>query len=327
MTFSIVIPAFNGEAYIEKAILSALNQTRQADEIIIHDDNSSDSTRKICEKYSSSVKYILNKNGPSGFVRGWNKTISLAGCDFITILHQDDLLYPEFLEQAEKAIKENPGVRHLFSLCDYINSNDYIFISAEKSINAGRYPDRLKIYKGLDYVKAYQKTYNNVPHIHRCPGVVTHRSIFHEGCWYNPDAGHIADDDFFYRIGKFTPVIGIMRSLAAFRVHSGSETGRKSDVELAERLAKDYIFQVKQWQDSDFLDFNAKRYFEFWSSRYIFKCYYYAFKTGDLRLSKTAKRLEEQLYAMPLTEPINIEKIKIKIIQLLLHITTLRSND
>ena len=327
MTFSVVIPAYNGERYIEEAILSVLNQTRKADEIIIHDDNSTDSTAAICKKYQTQVKYYYNENGPSGFVNGWNRSINLAKCDFISILHQDDLLSPSFLEESEYALKRNPEVHHLFTLCNYIGENNQLLTDSEEALKKYYNVGSLIIFPGLAYLKAYQKTYSGLPHIHRCPGVVTHKSVFESGFYYNPEAGHIADDDFFYRVGKVTPVIGIMRSLAAFRIHSGSETGQKADVDLVERLARDYVFQVKQWQDSDFLDHDARKYFEFWAVKYIFRCYYYALKASDLRLFKTVKGLEEQLYAMPLTKPFNIERTKIKIIKLLLHFSVLRDHD
>ena len=38
MTFSIVIPTYNGKDFVEQTILSVLKQTRRADEIIISDD-------------------------------------------------------------------------------------------------------------------------------------------------------------------------------------------------------------------------------------------------------------------------------------------------
>ena len=197
MTFSIVIPVFNGEKYLDQAILSALRQTRFANEVIVHDDNSTDSTKQICEKYISRVKYHYNPDGPSGFVNGWNKSITLASSEFVSILHQDDILYPEFLEEAEEALVRHPEIKHLFSLCDYIDSTGETLVSYYKELYKNGNLDKIRIYQGIDYVKAYQKNYGKAIHIHRCPGVITHHSVFKSGFWYNPDAGHIADDDFF----------------------------------------------------------------------------------------------------------------------------------
>ena len=59
MTFSIVIPTYNGEKYLEEAILSALRQNRKADEIIVYDDNSTGPTKQICRKYFPEVTYYF----------------------------------------------------------------------------------------------------------------------------------------------------------------------------------------------------------------------------------------------------------------------------
>jgi len=294
-TISVVIPIYNGEKYIERAILSTLSQSRKPDEIIVHDDNSTDSTLRICEKYISEIKYYFNPDGPSGFVNGWNRAIALATSDFIVILHQDDLLYPTFLEEAEQALNKNPDVRHLFTLCDYIGEDDIITNQGEEAILNGKITEKIIRYTGQDYVKAYQKSYNGIPHIHRCPGVITHRSIFEAGIKYNPEAGHIADDDFFYRVGQYTPVIGIMKSLAAFRIHEDSETGKIGDVKLVTRLAQDYIFQVNQWYHSNFLDNIDKSYFEYWAIKYVTRINYYAFKTKNKQLKQSASQLINKL--------------------------------
>ena len=47
MKFTIVIPTYNGSAYVEEALRSAMNQTRKADAIIVSDDNSTDNTLEI----------------------------------------------------------------------------------------------------------------------------------------------------------------------------------------------------------------------------------------------------------------------------------------
>lgn len=91
MTFSIIIPTYNGASYVREAIESALSQTRPADEVIISDDNSKDNTVDICRSYGPRVKIYQNPDGPSGFVNGWNNAISHAESEFIVILHQDDL--------------------------------------------------------------------------------------------------------------------------------------------------------------------------------------------------------------------------------------------
>lgn len=272
--FSLLIPTYNGERYIEQSILSGLNQTRSFDEIIISDDNSSDSTVSICEKYSNQVKIYKNPNGPSGFVNGWNNAISKANGEYISILHQDDLLDKDFLLRMEGELEKHKHILHAFSTCYYVNEKGEISASSFTG------NEQIKLYKSLEYVKAYQSSGN--PHIHRCPGVITHRSIF-DRIQYNPAAGHIADDDFFYRVGKYTDILGVLTPLASYRIHNTSETGKLHDIQLTKRLQADYAYQVKQWKQDSFLDKEAYSYFTYWLKKYKIRNLYNGIKKLDIK--------------------------------------------
>jgi glycosyltransferase involved in cell wall biosynthesis len=273
-TFSIVIPTYNGAPFIARTIQSVLQQTRKADEIIISDDHSTDKTLDICLPYQDKIKISINPQGPSGFVNAWNLAIAKAHGNYISILHQDDILQPTFLQEAALALAAHPGIKHLFVPCNYIDRDDRIIREAD-------YCDgQLHIYSGQQYVKAYQTI--GYPHIHRCPGVITHRSIF-DKIRYNPAAGHIADDDFFYRAGIYTDVLGILKPLAAYRIHNESETGHLADAALVKRLIDDYSFQVKQWKGNDFMDNDSYNFFVNHLKRFKRRYLAYGIKQMDIK--------------------------------------------
>lgn len=253
MKFTIVIPTYNGSAYVEEALRSAMNQTRKADAIIVSDDNSTDNTLEICSHYKDVVRIHKNENGPSGFVNGWNNAIRLVDDGFIAILHQDDLLAPTFLEEAEKALEVNPDVKHFFVPCNYIDGDGKVKRSPDYCDGCTHR------YSGVEYADAYRVI--GSPHIHRCPGVITHRSIF-DVCQYRAEAGHIADDDFFYRVGQYTDVVGVLKPLASYREHEKSETGHLENIKLVSRLANDYLFQVKDSLERAFPHEELKTYFK-----------------------------------------------------------------
>lgn len=260
MKFSIVIPTYNGADFVEQAILSVINQTRKADEIIISDDNSSDDTLEICHKYGDIVSIFKNESGPSGFVNGWNNAIKHANSEYVSILHQDDCLKPTFLEEVENALKDNTGIKHVFASCEYIDENGYVTSTA--AITDGL----IKVYSGTEYIKAYQQIGH--PHIHRCPGVVTHKDIF-KVCKYRTEAGHIADDDFFYRVAQYTNVLGIHKPLAQYRQHGKSETGHLGGINLIQRLIHDYSFQLQHLNENIAFDEECKWYIRNWLIKVI----------------------------------------------------------
>lgn len=297
MIFTIIIPTYNGSDFIEEALLSALNQTRKADAIIISDDNSTDKTLEICSRYKDRISIHKNENGPSGFVEGWNNAIRLVEDGYIAILHQDDLLAPTFLEEAEKALMANPDVRHLFVPCNYIDGKGHI--TREPNYCDGS----IRRYNQNDYIKAYI-TYGS-PHIHRCPGVITHRSIFNV-CSYRKEAGHIADDDFFYRVGKYTDVVGVLKPLASYREHENSETEHLSNLILTSRLANDYLFQVQESIQKSDCNVVLKDYVRVNAVQFVYLRFVYALMAYDKKGIGEAlcnkNELEELGVKMPLSK-------------------------
>ncbi len=85
---SVVIPAYNAEKYIGRAIDSVLAQTRQPDEIIVVDDGSTDNTPNAIKSYGSKVYYIHQENGGASVAR--NTGIEAAKSEWIAFLDADD---------------------------------------------------------------------------------------------------------------------------------------------------------------------------------------------------------------------------------------------
>jgi len=89
---SVVIPVYNGEKFIKEAIGNVLSQNYPALEIIVVDDGSTDSTRKIIESLGIDLRYIIKENGGPSSAR--NRGITEASGEFIAFLDVDDL-WPE----------------------------------------------------------------------------------------------------------------------------------------------------------------------------------------------------------------------------------------
>lgn len=85
---SVIIPTFNRETTIKRAIDSVLNQIDVCVEVIVVDDNSTDATEEILTEYAN-VRYVkLDKN--RGACHARNIGISLAQSKFIAFLDSDD---------------------------------------------------------------------------------------------------------------------------------------------------------------------------------------------------------------------------------------------
>lgn len=90
--FSIIIPVYNLEGYIGKAIESCLNQLYRNIEIIIVNDGSTDKTQEIINQYISSQRIISIQQLNAGVSAARNKGLEAASGEFILFLDGDDLL-------------------------------------------------------------------------------------------------------------------------------------------------------------------------------------------------------------------------------------------
>lgn len=104
---SVIIPAFNAERFLAKAVDSALGQTYPNVEVVVVDDGSSDGTRDMLEGYArrdGRVRFFTQENGGVGAAR--NRAIAEARGEFIAPLDADDFWYPEKLEKQVRVLSE-----------------------------------------------------------------------------------------------------------------------------------------------------------------------------------------------------------------------------
>jgi glycosyltransferase involved in cell wall biosynthesis len=105
---SVIIPTYNREKLLPRAIKSVLSQTFQDFELIIVDDGSNDNTKEVVEKFKKKdnrVKYFYQKN--SGPARARNLGIKNSKGDYIAFLDSDDEWLSEKLEKQIKIIKKS----------------------------------------------------------------------------------------------------------------------------------------------------------------------------------------------------------------------------
>ncbi|MGK7935028.1 MAG: glycosyltransferase family 2 protein [Xenococcaceae cyanobacterium] len=96
---SVIIPAYNTEKYIHKAIASALSQTLNNLEVIVVDDCSTDNTVKVVQSFDDPrVRLLINsKNLGAGGAR--NRALRAAKGTWVAVLDADDWYAPERLER------------------------------------------------------------------------------------------------------------------------------------------------------------------------------------------------------------------------------------
>ncbi len=91
---SAIIPTYNRVKLVQRAIDSALAQTRPIDEIIVVDDGSTDGTEGILNsRYGDRIRYVRQAN--AGVSAARNHGLSLARGRYLALLDSDDIWMPE----------------------------------------------------------------------------------------------------------------------------------------------------------------------------------------------------------------------------------------
>ena len=107
---SVVIPAYNAEKVVVRALDCVARQTISPSEVIVVNDGSTDRTQQMAEEYRSqnhdlNIKLVNQPNSGPG--AGRNTGIGVATGNYIAFLDVDDLWYDKKLERVSETIQEH----------------------------------------------------------------------------------------------------------------------------------------------------------------------------------------------------------------------------
>ena len=105
---SLIVPVFNVEQFIEKALKSAVNQTMKNYEVIIVNDGSTDGSLEIVNKFVDQYDnfHLINQEN-AGLSAARNNGLKKAVGEYVVFLDSDDFLQPTYLEDLYNACVEN----------------------------------------------------------------------------------------------------------------------------------------------------------------------------------------------------------------------------
>mgnify|MGYP001145251844 FL=1 len=141
---SIGLPVYNGELFLKKALESLLNQTYSNFELIISDNNSTDSTQKICQEYAKNDKrihYVRQEKNLGAFSNFYFVLNKAKGKHFMWAA-VDDYWDDDFLKKNLDILQRHPNV-----VCSISKIDTYGFSDEELDkygINTVNYPKFLK---------------------------------------------------------------------------------------------------------------------------------------------------------------------------------------
>jgi len=248
--FSVIIPLYNKENFIEKTIQSVLQQSFQDFEIIIINDGSSDrSEEKVLQFSDTRIRYFKKENQGVAIAR--NLGIEKASSDYICFLDADDYWYPNFLETYHKYIQKFPTQKVFSSAVELEIKNT--LLQAEYSIK------KTNDFEIIDFFEA-----SNKECILWTSCVVLHKSVLDAIGSFDTNISKGEDTELWIRIGLNYPIFFIW-SLVSRYVFDPKSVSRNFDYYL-----EPYTFE--KYAEAEKSNPLLKKYLDFNRYTAVLKC-------------------------------------------------------
>jgi glycosyltransferase involved in cell wall biosynthesis len=117
---SVIIPVYNAESTIQRAIDSAVAQAFDSTEIIVVDDGSTDSTWQVLASYGAALKLVRQPNRGPAVARNTGERVCSG--EYVAFLDADDAWLPHKLSKTVAALEREPGAVLAYS--EYFGTDD-----------------------------------------------------------------------------------------------------------------------------------------------------------------------------------------------------------
>ncbi len=204
-TVAVVAVCYNQAHFLDDSLGSILAQTHPADEVIIIDDGSQDSTRTVAARYPQ-VRYIRQCN--LGVSAARNTGLSAASSKFILFLDADDILASNALADAIASISATPQRAFVYG-GHYEVASDRTKLAAYDPVVPS---------PGFDGLL----TLGNYIAMHGT--VLYNRAILQESGGFDSSLRGCEDYDVYFRLAKHHPIAAYDAIAAEYRRHNASAT-------------------------------------------------------------------------------------------------------
>lgn len=215
-TVSVIVPNFNHAPYLKQRIDSILGQTYQDFELILLDDNSSDSSREVMESYRSNphVSHVVFNEVNSGSAfRQWDKGIALAKGEWIWVAESDDYAEHTFLERLMGEVVKEPDSVLAYSATYWVDQQG-------KKLWETPHSDKVNIYSGHDFIRRKLSVCNSIANVSE--------SLFRRDKFRPTESHHyehmrLCGDWFFYiLLAEQGSVVEVEEPLSYYRQHNSN---------------------------------------------------------------------------------------------------------
>lgn len=259
---SVILPAYNGLPYLEKAIHSVLKQTFTRFELLILDDASTDNSWELIKKYATKDKRIrIFRNKKNlGIGKALNLLIEKTSAQFLARMDADDVMSEKRLEKQINYLRKHPEIVVLGSFMKEIDKKGKVI--GKRMMPVGHND----IYQMMYYATGIQN-----------PTVIFNRKLIPQNFSWYQEAGLIEDLDMFFRLFKYGRFANLPEFLMFYRIHGENLSLKKvkKTFKAAQKIRKKAIreYGYKPNTKARLLHFIESLLISLTPAKYVLKLY------------------------------------------------------
>jgi len=205
---SVIIPAYNTEKYLSKAVQSVISQSYSNIEIIIVNDGSTDQTQAVAEQLKEKdlrIKLINQEN--KGLSSARNAGIRLSNGDIVAFLDSDDWWHQRYLEKMVLQLNKSEEIGISFSRVQFADEEGNI----------------LPLYTRGHVKNIQRQDFFYMNPLSCGSNLVIKKMFLHDVGFFDELLKAVEDLDFLYRAAShhFFRIVGIKDYLVYYRIREG----------------------------------------------------------------------------------------------------------
>jgi glycosyltransferase involved in cell wall biosynthesis len=204
---TVLMPVYNAEKYVKKAIDSILNQTFKDFEFLLINDGSTDKTPMILQNYHDPRIKIINHEKNLGIARSLNGGIEIACGEYIARMDADDISLQERLMQQVAFLDQHPEIGVLGAAMEVINDED---------VTIGK----MDVVEENETLQSLLLVNNVIHH----PTIMVRARLMKEAGGYNEKLPHVEDYDLWRRLSRVSQLANLPDVLVRYRRHDKNIT-------------------------------------------------------------------------------------------------------
>lgn len=221
---SVVMPIYNGQAYLKEAVNSILEQSYSTIELIVINDGSTDASLSLINSFTDTRIKVINFEVNKGLIAALNAGLQAAQGEYIARMDADDIADAKRIEKQVQYFKSNPNI----IACD----SDYFNLSGtSKNLSSSIYQgDTLK--GMLIFTTCF------------CHPAVMMRNVFKEKqLYYNADFKHVEDYKLWCDLAALGAFGHVQEPLLHYRSHSQqvSNLHHTLQLEKSAQIRREYL--------------------------------------------------------------------------------------